>query len=766
MFYAIVTFKYNCYMDFAPPTERYNYHKGDYESMKEELMDYNWESMPGFGADESGPEQVERMWESIVKVLITLVEKYVPKIKVGGKPKKGSFPIAFDLRDLIRFKKIAHRKWIRYMGLPEEEEHRKEFVKLRNKVKIELRKARRQHEASVAADAKTTPNRFWSHARKMLKTRCGISPLLKDPDDKSSLKYDDTEKAEILQRQFLSVFTHEPDGDLPRFPSRTDKVIDHIVFDVESVLRQLESLNPHKACGPDNIPPRLLKELAKYIASPITQLFNASMTHSILPKVWKTATVSPIYKKNSKHIASNYRPVSLTCILCKLFETLTRKSLMDHIMTNQLLSDSQFGFISGRSTTLNLLHFLDRCSEIVAEGDVADCIFFDFAKAFDTVAHKRLLLKLHAYGIRGKLLAWLEAFLVGRTQEVYVNGKKSTIGNVLSGVPQGSVLGPVLFLLMINDLPNTVNSHSQLFADDTKILHKVSNDIHSLTLQHDIDSLIDWASTWLLNFHPDKCKVITFGPMENIWKAYSYNMRSTEGNVVLEHIEEEKDLGIIFQENLSFDSHIHQRIKKANSMMGLIRRVFSFLDAKCFCYLYTAFVRSLLESSQAVWFPSRPTLVKHIEEVQIRATKLVDGFKDIDYEERLRKLKLPSLHYRRIKGDMVEVWKHFNVYDPNVFPKTFQLRTRASRAHEYQLQQHLPTSRYSYSKPQSVSFYYRVPRLWNKLPRDVVSASNIDTFKNRLDRHWENADFRFNWWSPPPELPEGYVVSSDRVPNP
>ena len=260
-------------------------------------------------------------------------------------------------------------------------------------------------------------------------------------------------------------------------------------------------------------------------------------------------------------------------------ETLIRKELTDHIIRHNILTDSQYGFVKGRSTTLNLLSYLDKCAELVADGDVVDCIYFDFSKAFDTVAHSLLLGKLDSYGVRGALLKWLESFLVGRTQVVSVNGKRSFVGNVKSGVPQGSVLGPVLFLLFINDMPDCVRSFCQLFADDTKVFNKVANLEDALLLQNDVSALVQWSFTWLLNFHPDKCKVLTLGPIERIWKAYNYTMmNSNQDEISLEHVGEEKDLGIIFQENLSFDEHIHSRIKKANQMMGLIRRVFTFLE--------------------------------------------------------------------------------------------------------------------------------------------------------------------------------------------
>lgn len=211
---------------------------------------------------------------------------------------------------------------------------------------------------------------------------------------------------------------------------------------------------------------------------------------------------------------------------------------------------------------------------------------------------------------------------------------------------------------------------------------------------------------------------------------------------ILEHVEsEEKDLGIIFEESLSFNTYIHRRIKKANSMMGLIRRVFSYLGDKSFQYLYCAFVRSLLESSQSVWYPSRPCLAKHLKGQP--NSSIASNLWSMEYEERLRRLNLYSvLHYRRIRGDMIEMWKHFNTYDENMFPEMFQHNTQSYHQHTFQLYQHRPTT-HAYSKPQSKSFY-RVPRLRNKLPSSVVSSPTMETFKNRLDRHWAEEEFRYN----------------------
>ena len=288
-----------------------------------------------------------------------------------------------------------------------------------------LRQAKRLFEKGIALQAKTNPKAFWAHTRRKLKTKCSIAPLLADKNDKESLKFDDVEKANILQKQFSSVYTHEPEGEIPTIDRRTDKRISDLYISEEMVLKQLINLNVNKSCGPDNLHPRMLKELAEQIAGPISHLFNLTIKFSIIPEDWKRAFVSPIYKKGLKCHAENYRPISLTSVFCKIIETFVREKIMKHLHVQRLLSAKQHGFISGRSTTIQLLNYLDKCTQAIVDGGVVDTIYLDFEKAFDTVPHRRLLGKLRAYGIDGNILSWISEFLSGRSQEVIVNGEKS-----------------------------------------------------------------------------------------------------------------------------------------------------------------------------------------------------------------------------------------------------------------------------------------------------------------------------------------------------
>ena len=458
----------------------------------------------------------------------------------------------------------------------------------------------------------------------------------------------------------------------------------------------------------------------------------------MLPQEWKLANVSPIFKKGSKHLPENYRPICLTSVLCRVLESILKDAMMEYLLGNKLLSARQHGFICGRSTVTQLLHYLDLCAKDIAEGYVVDTVYLDFMKAFDTVPHRRLIGKLKSYGIKGEILNWISEYLQGRSQVVVVNGEKSTSANVLSGIPQGTVLGPLLFVVYINDLLDNIKSDGFLFADDAKVFRKVATKEDALILQKDIQVLEDWSKKWLLSFHPDKCHLLTLGKFENITHCHRYKICGEE----IEHMFDEKDLGVIVDSELTFEEHISEKLRKANCIVGLIRRSFSFLDSGTFMKIYTAFVRPHLEYAQAVWAPYMRKYINRIENVQMRATKLVDGMGKVEYKERLTKLNLPTLLYRRMRGDMIQTYKHFHTYDKEVISPSFQPRTRPSRAHDFQLHPH--KAKDGQRGIQSNSFYYRITQTWNNLPKKVVDAPNIDTFKNRLDKLWENEPRKFD----------------------
>ena len=264
------------------------------------------------------------------------------------------------------------------------------------------------------------------------------------------------------------------------------------------ILEAIDKLNVSKAPGPDGIHARIIKECKESFSTVFHVIFKKSLNEGLLPKQWKQANVKALFKKGKRTQCSNYRPVSLTSIVCKIFETIIRDKITIFLESHALITHHQHGFRTGHSCTTQLLELMEDFTNFYEMEIPFDCIYLDFAKAFDRVSHQRLLTKLYNIGIRGTLMNWIKDFLKGREQRVVVNNEFSDWESVVSGIPQGSVLGPSLFTIFINDIPNDITSNVKIFADDTKLYN--SAHLNHL-IQEDLNHLLQWANKWLLPFN-------------------------------------------------------------------------------------------------------------------------------------------------------------------------------------------------------------------------------------------------------------------------
>ena len=328
---------------------------------------------------------------------------------------------------------------------------------------------------------------------------------------------------------------------------------------------------------------------------------------------------------------------------------------MDHLSSYKLLSKSQYGFRRNRSTVLQLLTVLEDWTEALDNYLQVDTVYLDFRKAFDSVPHRRLIKKLEGYGITGNLLKWLKNFLNDRKQRVVINGKFSKWSDVLSEIPQGSILGPLLFIIYINDLPGVVGSVCKLFADDCKLYRNIESEEDMMELQEDIERLCKWSRDWLLGFNIKKCKVISFG---NMHFEIEYSLTDSENNSHTLSLEDsECDLGILFKKNLKFDEHIDKVVNKVNRISGLIRRKFTYIDKSTFLTLYKSLVRSHLDYGNLIYYPTTKKCKQILENAQRRATSLVPELHGMSFRERLMELNLSTLEYRRKRYDIFQVFK-------------------------------------------------------------------------------------------------------------
>ncbi len=730
--HVVLYFKLHCYVDSEDvlQQERFLYNKGDYEKLSEDLSAVNWDDeLENLNANDS--------WKVFADRLNDAIDRNIPKTKpkndnLAGKKSK---PLWMNKDAMQKVKKKYHA-WKRYTNTKQYCDYQL-YCKARNTATSEVRKAKRLFEQKLASEIKDNPKSFWKYVRAKTKVKQGVSDLLKED---GSYAHSDSDKAEELNKFFASVFTMESDTDIPDpEPKHQGDNFSSMEVTKEEVMKKLRELNPTKSPGPDGIHPKVLRETANVIAYPLSLVFNKSLSEGVVPEEWKIANVTAIFKKGNVTSAGNYRPVSLTSIVCKLLESLIRDQVMKFLDDNNLLSNDQHGFRSGRSCVTQLLEIMETWTSLLEDGGGIDVVYLDFRKAFDSVPHQRLLRKVKAHGIDGDLLKWVESFLTGRKQRVNIHGKFSSWADVHSGIPQGSVLGPILFVIFINDLPDAVGSYVKIFADDTKVFTQIKKEDDWMQLQDDLDSLSHWSDMWQLKFNVSKCGVMHYGSQTEV-HTYSMSEEGTRRN--LEVLNEEKDLGVKFDPTLTFSKHAAMVANKANRIVGVIRRTFDFLDEEIMKLLYKSLVRPHLEYANCIWNPVHNKDIQLIEKVQRRATKSIPSLKELPYQDRLRRLGLPTLAYRRLRGDLIQVYKIMHGLNDIDKEKLFHMADQetGTRGHPYKI--HKQHTRLQLRKH---SFSIRIVNSWNRLPDTVVSAPTMNQFKNGVDEALARVHDKFTY---------------------
>ena len=452
------------------------------------------------------------------------------------------------------------------------------YKQISREVRKMTRVAKRDYEIRIAKEAKTNPKGFFQLYR--TKNKDNVGPLTNN----EGIVDTDEGMSRLLNEYFLSVFTKENVDNIPQatpaFKGREDEKLKDILISREIILKEIDKLKKFKSPGPDGIFPRVIKECKDIVADPLVQVFRNSIDAGIVPTQWREANVVPIFKKGNRALTSNYRPVSLTSVIGKLLESIMAKNIREHLDRHNLIKDSQHGFSKGKSCLKNLLSFYRNVFETADNNGKYGIIYFDFSKAFDKVPHQRLIQKIKAHGIEGKILSWIKAWLRDRKQRVVINGNKSDWGEVTSGVPQGSVLGPLLFLIYINDLDDGIRSDISKFADDTKIGRNISTGEDAAILQEDLDRLFEWAEKWQMEFNIGKCSVLSVG-RGNPSNRYSIN------GTALKTSESERDLGVRVSANLRHRQQCIEVRNKANRDLGFISKSVSNRSAEAILKLFS-----------------------------------------------------------------------------------------------------------------------------------------------------------------------------------
>jgi hypothetical protein len=635
--------------------------------MREDSNKINWTEVMMGG-------NIEDVWERFKLLIETLRDKWVPVRSATKKKCK------WITRAVIKSRRAKIKAWNKYQGNKTEQNLIKYKEKLQKSV-VTNRTAKRNYEQKLADGVKNNSKSFFAYVRSKQRTKERVGPL---KNSRGDLVVEDGEAANLLNTYFSSVFTVENTEEMQEplllFQGKleADGLID---LKINSMLveRKLQSLKVDKCPGLDGIHPKMLFELRKEISEPLSNIFNRSLEESVVPTEWKDARVTPLFKKGQKSDVQNYRPVSLTCLVCKLLESIIKDVIMAHLERYELIRDSQHGFTKGRSCLTNLLEFFEEVTLNLDEGRPFDVIYLDFSKAFDKVPHQRLFRKLLAHGIGGQILEWVKNWLTGRRQKVGVNKTYSDWECVISGVPQGSVLGPLLFLIYINDLDAGIDSKLLKFADDTKLGKAVATENEVEIMRKDLETIFKWSVDWQMLFNTDKCSVLHMGRSN---KEADYKMGLNE----IKKITQERDLGVVIDKSGKASKQCAIAVKKANGILGMIKRNIKFKSKKVIVKLYKSLVRPRLEYCIQAWSPYLRKDIDMIERVQRRATRLIEGFTDMSYEDRLEQTGLISLEKRRVRGDLILLFKVMKGFIQIDYKKFFELsKVNKTRGHSLKL---------------------------------------------------------------------------------
>lgn len=588
----------------------------------------------------------------------------------------------------------------------------------------ECRRVRNQYlKHLLDPDSGNGCKRLWTYIKSRRQEHIGIASL----EANNTIYTDDLDKANILNNYFSTVFTEEDTSHIPSLENGLYPTIDPLHITVDGVSRLLHDLEVHKACGPDMISPRLLKETASNIAPMLTLIYQTSLKQCMVPTDWKKALVVPIHKKGARTCPANYRPISLTCIPCKIFEHIIYSHIFKHLNAHDILSEEQHGFRKYHSCESQLISTIDDFAVHIDSGAQIDTILLDFSKAFDKVPYQRLFAKLAYYGIRGKLLDWAKDFLSDRSQVVILNNASSHPSKVLSGVPQGSVLGPLFFLLYINDLPGHVSSKVKLYADDTLLYRVINTPNDAVILQQDLDSLSQWAHQWQMIFNASKCLHLTITR-----KSSPIQSKYFISNHAIQQVTSAKYLGITITNSLSWSEHITNITNKANSTRAFLQRNLNHCQIAVKSACYNTYVRPILEYASTIWSPYLSCDINRVEMVQRRSARFVynDFLRTSSVTSMLGNLKWPPLKQRRTIAKLTMFYKIIN--NLISIPHSHITRSPAlTRGHNIKfIQLAAITNTYLFS------FFPSTIRLWNSLPNYVVNSNNLNNFKLNLDNYF------------------------------
>ena len=711
----------------------WNYNEGLYEEFRYSLLNAPWQ---GCYIRDDVNTSVQNWLDLFLYCAESCVPHYETTIRPCDKPFMKS-----HIRTLMRKR---DRLYIRYKKTLNENAY-SEYKHYRNIVVSEVRKAKMEFDANIdnkICNGSISKSCWW----KVCKSSLGMSKLSSGGPLNANgvLVTDDNCKANILNDFFVSqsklVVTSTP----PELEPTGTFHISSIITQPEDIYKILSQLDTSKACGPDGIGNKLLKEAAVPLAQPLSELFNFILSIGIFPEVWKTAQVTALYKKGDPTECNNYRPISLLPCLSKVFEKVLFDGIFTFLKAHQLLNPRQSGFIPGDSTVNQLISVCHNISCHLDKGEEMVGVFLDLTKAFDRVWHAGLLKKLEQIGIRGLLFQIIKSYLTNRKQFVVVNGCKSVSKELYAGVPQGSVLGPLLFLVYINDISKDMSNSPFLYADDTSLFCPILNgDIDSTVqcINSDLEKIELWCKKWLVSISETKTVAMLFSRNRHPSNIQSLRL----GNHDIGFVPSHKHLGMVFTSNFSWSFHIENQVTKCNKLIGMLRRFKYRWSRKALETCYLSFIRPVIEYCDIIYDNCSKGDSNKMDSMQLEAARLVLGAKrGTSHKAIYHELGWLSLSNRRFIHKLSKTYSIVNNLVPKYLHDIFlkyklpsEIPTRAKTYNNFQI----PLCKTNLHKG---SIVVSSMTAWNQLEPKFKILGSLSCFKSNLNALYKVSKPLFN----------------------
>ena len=613
------------------------------------------------------------------------------------------------------------------------------YKKTRNEANKLIKKTKRDFFLARINSAKSDPKKTWKLINEL------SSHKVHEPVNVKSIKQDGTEITNPydIANAFNTYFTTIGDSLANELPHSDINPISYLYpvnssfsfaqINVETVIETLKAANSNKATGPNNIPVRVLKIAAEILSPSLTAIFNRSLSMGIYPDDWKMARVLPIFKSGEKGDLSNYRPISIISAIAKVFGRLVYDQFYTYLTSNRLINSYQSGFRPTYSTLTSLLESTNNWCVNIDRGLLNGVVFIDLKKAFDTIDHEVLISKLRAYGVDDLTLPWFRSYLADRKQRCFVNGQFSNSSFITKGVPQGSIIGPLLFLVYINDLPNCLNEGiPRMFADDTNISFS-SNTLSDLErlINFELQSLSRWLIANKLSLNIAKTEFMVIGSRQRLATFDDHELCVTVNNASVKQVKSAKTLGLTLDENLTCRDHVEVISKKISSGIGALKRIRGLIDQETAIKVYPGFIEPYFSYCAPVWDGLGHTLSDRLQKLQNRAARVITRSSyDISSNLLLDQLKWNNLSVNRLKQKAILMYKTLNGQTPQYLHEMF-----SSRRCQYPLRNSngklfIPKRNTDYLKR---SFSYSGAILWNNLPESLRLSSSFTAFKSSLE---------------------------------